>query len=438
MSTTRHHIKPWPIMILALAVLTCAAHADQITLKDGTTVSGKITIRSKKLIYIKVDGKTQKIPVENIDKIVDEESKPTAQSAEAPKGPDLAPILEPIRTRHDLPAMAAAVIVDGKTESVSAVGVRKIDANTKVTGNDKFHLGSCTKAITATLLAILVDEGKITWDATLPEIFPELANDMHPDYASVTLRHLLNHRAGLPADSAPKGMTLLDVHQLPGSPQRQRTEYIKRMLAIPPEAPPGTKYIYSNAGFAVAGAIAEKVTKSSWERLMQKHIFKPLGMTSAGFGAMGRPGKLDQPLQHRPDGDRSVPVEPGPLADNPPAIGPAGTVHCAIGDWAKFVAEHLTQPGATGQLLAGDTYRTLHTAPFDGEYAYGWLTTQRDWGGGDVLTHSGSNTMNFCTVWLAPQRRFAVLVATNDGRPAAPIACDEAASALIQKFLINP
>jgi hypothetical protein len=61
----------------------------------------------------------------------------------------------------------------------------------------------------------------------------------------------------------------------------------------------------------------------------------------------------------------------------------------------------------------------------------GWLVTERPWGGGRVLTHAGSNTMNYAVAWLAPRRDFAVLAATNLGGNKAASACDEAAAALI-------
>jgi hypothetical protein len=109
-----------------------------------------------------------------------------------------------------------------------------------------------------------------------------------------------------------------------------------------------------------------------------------------------------------------------------------------LADWAKFIADQLR--GARGEkaLLKPETYRKLHTPPFDGDYALGWLVTERDWGGGRVLTHAGSNNMNLAVVWMAPLRDFAVLVVTNQDGEAAAKACDEVASALIQLHESKP
>lgn len=351
------------------------------------------------------------------------------------KWKNIEPLLEEIRAKHNVPALAAATIYDGSIINYAAVGVRKLGSDVKVTAWDKFHIGSCTKTMTATLIAILVDGGKLEWEMTLAKVFPDLARRMHPGYRTVTLLHLMAHRGGVPNETWPKGMSFLDVHRLPGTPREQRFEYVRRKLKEPPEAPAGEKFIYSNAGYTVLGACAEKVTDTPWEDLMRKMIFRPLGMTSAGFGAMGTPGKIDQPWQHRVEDGKAIPMDPGPLIDNPPAIGPAGTVHCSIDDWAKFVQAHLRGARDEPTPLPVANWPRLHTPAFAGDYAGGWGIAQRGWGGGRVYTHAGSNNMNYAVVWMAPRRNFALVVATNQAGDVAPKACDDAAAAIIRKYL---
>ena len=352
---------------------------------------------------------------------------------------DLAPILEPIRKKYDIPALAAAVIIDGKTATWGATGFRRYGTDVKVTANDQFHIGSCTKAMTATLVAMLVDRGKLSWDTTLPQALPEIAQDMHPDYKDATIRHLLAHRAGLAPStrSWPTGKSFMDMHNLPGTPTQQRLAYAKMMLAQKPEAKPGEKYVYSNAGYSILGLIAERAMDKPWEDLIKEMLFEPLRMTSAGFGAMGAPGGIDQPWQHKMEDGKLQLIEPGSLGDNPPVLGPAGTVHCSMRHWAAFVAAHLNGPKGKGGLLEPDTFKVLHNPDFDGNYAGGWQITHRQWADGKVLTHTGSNNMNFAVVWMAPKRNFAVLVASNQGGEDVAKACDEAAWALIKKFLLK-
>jgi CubicO group peptidase (beta-lactamase class C family) len=218
-----------------------------------------------------------------------------------------------------------------------------------------------------------------------------------------------------------------------GTTTAQRVNLIRLTLDKKPESEPGTKFAYSNTGYAIAAAMGEKVTGKSWETLIQEELFDPLGMTSAGFGPPGTKGQVDQPWGHSPMlGKLAVPVQ----GDNPPSIGPAGRVHCTIRDWAKFISLHLR--GARGEertYLSPETFARLHRPPSGGDYADGWMVVQRPWGGGTVLSHSGSNTMWYCVVWMAPQRNFAVLSATNVGGEAAAKACDDASGAMIRRYM---
>ena len=357
--------------------------------------------------------------------------------ADEPKCEDLSTFLEPLRVKTGVPALAAAVVMGGKIKAVGAVGTRKFGTDVPVTVDDQFHLGSCTKAMTATLIAKLVEDDKLTWNTTPAQVFPELSAGMSEGFRSATLRHLLNHRSGLPADSSPPGMTLMHVHGLPGSPREQRLEYARLMLAATPAYEIGSEYIYSNTGFAVAGAMAERVMDKPWETLMAEEIFEPLGITSAGFGPMGTLGKIVQPYQHRLVNGNTLPIGPVPVSDNPPAIGPAGTVHMNVGDWAKFVIDHVNAGRKKGGLLKRATYRKMHKAPFGGDYAYGWVVAPRPWAKGDALTHAGSNTSNFAVVWIAPKRSFAILVMTNVAGDGVSERVDEVIRALLDKFLLH-
>ncbi|MEI9866054.1 MAG: serine hydrolase domain-containing protein [Limisphaerales bacterium] len=102
--------------------------------------------------------------------------------------------LEVIRKKHDLPAIAVVVVKEGRICERIAVGVRKSGDLTPVTTNDVFHIGSCTKSMTATLTAMLIEDGKLRWDTTIAEVFPELKGKMDKQYETVTVEQLLHHR----------------------------------------------------------------------------------------------------------------------------------------------------------------------------------------------------------------------------------------------------
>lgn len=334
-------------------------------------------------------------------------------------------LLEPIRQKHKVPALAGAIVTSKGLERIGAVGVRKAGTQIPVTSEDKWHIGSDTKGMTASLIGALVAKGKLNWETTVEQIFPDLVANMQPALKRVTLLHLLSHRAGLPVNL--KGGWGKVPRALPV--RQQRLTAVEMAAEEPLLSEPGAKYEYSNLGYVIAGAMAERSADASWEDLIAKEVFEPLDMKSAGFGGVGTPGQVDEPWGHTSDGS---PVGGnGPAVDNPRVLGPAGRVHCTLSDWAKFIADQLRGARGEAALLKPDMYRKLHAPPFGGDYALGWLVTQRPWGGGTVLTHAGSNTMNFAVVWMAPLRDFAILVVTNQGGRTATKACDEAAAALI-------
>ena len=339
-----------------------------------------------------------------------------------------------IRKRHNLPALAVVVVKDGQICDRGAVGVRKWNETTPVTTNDVFHIGSCTKSMTATLTAMLIEEGKLSWDTTIAEVFPELKGKMDPQYEAVTVEQLLHHRGGVPGEPPPAAWKR--AWEEKGTPTQQRREFIAAVLAQPSAVKPGTKLVYSNQGYAIIGAMLEKITGQDYETLITQRLFKPLHMDTAGFGAPGTPDQSDQPWGHLRKLFMTIPMQ----LDNPPAIASAGRVHCSLDDLARYALFHLQTP--TNGLLKPETLNRLHTPPpgvnkadpMD-HYACGWVILQRDWAGGTTLWHNGSNTMWYIVMWLAPDKKFAVIADTNIAGPDAESGCDEAATAMIDKWL---
>lgn len=328
-------------------------------------------------------------------------------------------LLAPIRKKHDVPGMIGALVKGDKVVAIGAVGVRKDGSTEPIEVTDVVHIGSCGKAMTATLIARLVEEKKLKWDSTVLSVFPDLKDTIHEDYAKVTLTDLLNHRAGVPREvksSEPAADK---------SPTEQRLTALKAALRDPPAKKPGTEFEYSNFGYVIAARMAEEVTGSSWEELMRKRLFEPLGMKSAGFGPPGTKGEVDQPWGHYADKDGRRAAQ----TDNPPFLGPAGTVHCSMSDWAKFAGLHIRgDQGKDRLLLRAETFKLLHTPPAGGKYAYGFRFD--DSPGWRVFTHSGSNRAWTAMITLYPGSDLAILVAVNQGGDDARKAAQEAFAAL--------
>jgi CubicO group peptidase (beta-lactamase class C family) len=273
--------------------------------------------------------------------------------------------------------------------------------------------------MTATLAATFVMEKKLKWDAKLGDLLPDLMTKATPQARGITMAQLLTHRSGLPANT--------DWGSFPAA--RNRTDIIRKECARPLLSEPGSTYLYSNVNYMIAGFIAGKLGGGTWEQVITNRLFKPLGM-KAGFGGTGTPGKEDQPWPHGADG-KPMPTN-GPAQDNPPSLGPAGTCHMSLADYAKFIADHLRGSAGGKSLLTPALYTELHTPPKGADYAMAWQVMDREWAGGTVLKHNGSNTMNFAVVWMAPKKGFAVVAACNQGGETAQKACDDVCTALIK------
>ncbi len=367
---------------------------------------------------------------------------------------DVSALLAKLCEQFDVPAVGGAIVGLDGVVAIGVDGLRAVGSEETVTTTDRWHLGSCTKSMTATLIARLEMRKKppLTFDTTIEKAFPEYARKALEPWRTVTMRQLLGHRGGAPGDLERDGLwgTLWVSRD---SPRKQRARLTKTVLSWEPEPVAGTGFSYSNAGYAIVGHAAELRTKVDWESLIRDELFDPLGMDSAGFGAPGagkkKPGAgkrkkksktIVEPQGHRRIGEKWFAVgTERPLSDNPAAIGPGATVHASLADWGKFIAAHLR--GARGDVegfLPKTSFERLHTSLDGQSYAQGWDVTERGWARGEggkglVLKHNGSNTMWYCVSWLAPERGRAYIAVCNAGGDPGTKACDAVVSALMRR-----
>lgn len=331
------------------------------------------------------------------------------------------------------PALGAIVVNTEGVLAHGAAGLRAKGDLTKVTLDDRWHVGSCTKSMTATLCARLVERGVLSWDRTLAEAFPELKDQMHESFRAVTLRQLLSHRAGIQGEPPPKLWGALWKHKGTSTEGRELTA--QDILTRAPNGTPGEHFEYSNFGYMIAGLMAERATGKAWEDLMRDEVFTPLNMTSAGFGPPGTADKLDNARGHGPGGE---PIQPGRMADNPPSLGPAGTVHATLADMGEYARAHLR--GARGEqtsFLKPGSFATLHS-PTEGDYALGWVLQKPKWAQGhSIFWHNGSNTMWYAEMAIVPEANVAVVVTVNDALAPSQKTVRDTLHALVREFA-NP
>lgn len=342
---------------------------------------------------------------------------------------DLAQQLEAIRAKYGVPGMGVA-IVHGNDVEIAVAGTRRVDRPAKLTKDDRFHLGSDTKAITASVVARLVDRGVLRWNETLAEALPDITA-MDPAFRTVTIDMLLRHEAGFAEGGAftPEFTQGFDDEHWPLD--KQRAWMADRFLSRPPHHPPGSKFQYSNYDYLIAGAIVEHATGKTWEQLAQQEVFTPLGMTGCGFGATATAAHPDDNWAHDLKNGKYVPTE----EDNPPLIGPAGTAYCPLAAWAKFAAAHAGDPPPG--WLRPETLAHLHEPKTLAEVtsgkdiALGWGVTH------DTprrLTHSGSNGYNDAEIVVIPDRHAALLVTANAGDPQAMAASKAVIELLVPRL----
>jgi CubicO group peptidase (beta-lactamase class C family) len=325
-----------------------------------------------------------------------------------------------LRNRDHNPGIAALVQIDGKVAAEAAKGSRALDHSEPVTVDDRWHIGSCTKAFTATLIAILAERRVLSPDDTLEASFPGLAKTMHPAYRHVTVRQLLSHTAGLPplSNTETEFPTALAALRSVRGVSAQRAALARYYLTKPPTSAAGT-LVYSNLGYVIVGAIAETHTGKTWEQLLSEFVFGPLGIATAAFGAPGHSGQYDQPLGHVEISGKLPPLDVGDSDDGSPAwIGPAGTLSISLKDWALFAQDQLDGAIGHGRLLKQATYRALQT-PVAGEYALGWGVVLDSDGAPTLLNHIGSNGYWVAEINIYPKKNTIILAVTNIGTAAA-------------------
>ena len=321
-------------------------------------------------------------------------------------------VVDAIRQKHGLPALAAIMIRNDQTIEKSATGNRSVDTNTPVTVNDQWHIGSITKSMTSLLAALLVRDGLIQWTSTLADIYPELVGTMLPDYQGVRLEELLSHTSGLPRDPLFPVTYYWDGDTRPIPELRQ--EIVRKSLALSPTNSRG-EFAYSNLGYIVAGSMLERVTGNDWESLIRDYVFNPLVMNQAGFGAPDTQGTLAQPVGHSILSSGAwgpqEPSDPGVKAwyESAEIFGPAGTVHASLDDMAAYLGLHLS--GLKGETVAGfltgQEFAKLHTSLPTTNYALGWQTDNL------FIAHDGSNGLWLALANVSANRNAAFFMVTN-------------------------
>lgn len=314
--------------------------------------------------------------------------------------------------KYNIPAMAVFTVNSSEMLEQASVGVGQVGKNSQVQANQQWNIGSITKSMTATLVGVLVDQGVLSWDMTLVEVFPEQRDTMIEQYKTVTLIELLSHTSGFPQDGDD---TWEDYLEADASVIEQRYHFTQEVLAYPTQTVRGA-YLYSNINYVVTSAILERVTSLSYETLLQTYLFEPLAMQNSGVDTKGQ---FNDIWGHKEIEGQLQAIDPSvESSDNAKIVAPAGSrTFVTLEDMSNYLRLHLqAKMGQSTTLMSSENFTRLHTKVVDADsdlgYALGWFT-EADYG----LQHSGSNGQWFALSFINADRGFAYFVVANAYKP---------------------
>lgn len=312
---------------------------------------------------------------------------------------DVGSALNSVREELKIPGMAAIAIRDGKEIAAGASGVREAGKPGAASIDDVSMIGSCGKSATRLLIARLVDQKKLKFESTLGDLLPGVA--MRNEYSKVTIEQLLSHRGSIPPYTEIRPGKNEIVMQLHGPPREQRAGLIAHVLKNDePVGKPGERFVYSNAGYALLGHIAETLLDTTFEDLIREQVFGPLGMKSARVGVPSSEPKAAHLVGHRrtPRGFEAVSGDRGGIIP----LSPAGMMSCSARDFAKLATALADCEGENkSKFLSAETAKTLKAIRPGGQSE-----------GVVFLGGEGSYTAGFAT-W--PSKHLAIVVVTNAG-----------------------
>ena len=341
-----------------------------------------------------------------------------AQTAPAVAPQDLDAFTARVLKEFEVPGLAVAIVKDGRVVLAKGYGVRKLGEAAPVDENTLFGIASNTKAFTAAALAMLVDEGKISWDDAVTKHLP--AFQLYDPYVTreMTIRDLLTHRSGL-------GLGAGDLLWWPPT-DYSREEIIRRFRYVKPATSFRSRYAYDNVLYMVAGQVVAAVTGKTWDDFIKERIFTPLGMTTSNTSVAALTASRDAATPHaKVDGGLKT-ISALPLEN----VGPAGAINSSVAEMAKWLIAQLNrgQMGEGRRLFSEQRSREMwsaqtitplgdpppHLAALRANfsaYGLGWGLTE--YRGFRMVSHTGGLMGFVSRVTLVPDLSLGVVVLTN-------------------------
>lgn len=319
-------------------------------------------------------------------------------------GQNNVPFADSIRAINNIPELSYAVVTDNAVLEIQALGKHSILLNDPATLNDRFHIGSNTKAMTAFVIAKYVEKGKLKWTTKFFDIYPEWKHNAKAAYLNITLQDLLSHRAKIQPFQGENDPL---IPEFKGTNQEKRKSFGKFVLTLDPVETDAThKFVYSNADYTLATLMLEKVTKKSWEQLVHKVFNKDLKLNVKFSWPENQIAK--ETWGHSSENGKLIPI-PSNTTYRLDYTEPAGDINIKLKDYVKFVQLNLDGLKGHNNYLTAKTYQFLHKGISD--YSMGWYNIYEN--GKELSTHSGTAGTYYTLVHIDRINGKAYIIFTN-------------------------
>jgi CubicO group peptidase (beta-lactamase class C family) len=347
-----------------------------------------------------------------------------AQTKAVTPPPDFDAYVAAVMKQFEVPGMGIAIVKDGQVVLAKGYGVKRLGSADKVDADTRFGIASNTKAFTALALGMLVEEGKLAWDAPVVNYLPQFMMWDSWVTRQITVRDILVHNSGL-------GLGAGDLLWWPPSTYTPQ-EIMRRLRYIEPATSFRSSYAYDNVLYLVAGQLIQAVSGKIWSDFVTERIIRPVGMkeaTTTHASASDVGGNVAS-THARVDGVVQV-VKP--FSD--PNTDPAGGINAGANDMARWMIAQMDS-GRVGdkRLWKASTTRAqwslvtpLPTGPAPKELApytanfqgYGLGFFLRDYRGQKLVTHTGGLPGYVSLLMMLPNQKVGVVVLTNQESGAA-------------------
>lgn len=309
----------------------------------------------------------------------------------------------------DIPGLSL-IVIRGNQRMVRSYGFMNLEHKKRVTPNTLFELGSCSKAFTALGVLNLEKQKQIKLDNYVSDYIPWLKFQYKGRPVQITIRQLLHHTSGIPWNT---------ISKIPVSDKDDALDQtVRKLIGQELSSRPGRQYEYATINYDVLALIIQRVTGTSFEEYIEKHVFQQLNLHHTSFSKPVNPAQMatGYKIGFFDAREFDAPVYKGNNA--------AGYVISNANDMETWLRFQMGQTGSDLYGLAAATHQRDETVPLHdmSAYAMGWEVSLK---GDNEIYHGGVNPNYSSYVAFRPKQHLGVAVLTNSNSSFTPVIANE-------------